>query len=147
MFGQIKMEFHPRIRESQFPDTGVIVPYSFRANPMHFCVELTPCQCYTGPGRRISEDEFENFPAFFPVSREFGPENGSLETQPSAIESLKSVVYRRDSNFRHPSGQIRAIRPSIRPRENSPLRKYAQIGRRFFSLAIAGSLRTIGLLS
>src|ERR1700730_11210505 len=35
--------------------------------------------------------DFAKFPVIFPVSREFGPETGSLETAPSA--RLKAIVF------------------------------------------------------
>jgi hypothetical protein len=59
-------------------------------------IKMVEIQVYSAPSRKPAGDfgtRLVKFPVFFPVSREFGLESGSLETPSTAIEFLKSVTY------------------------------------------------------
>ena len=75
------------IREMLFPDKRVIIPCSVRLKNRMEWWELACVQHHGGRRRQTLVSEFANFPVIFPVSREFGPENGSQETLPTATMS------------------------------------------------------------
>jgi hypothetical protein len=75
-------------RPTKFPDGDKFFPDMIRKFPVRRLREL-PHEPRGIPGLSASPIELSRlkiakFPVIFPVSREFGPETGSLETGPSA---------------------------------------------------------------
>jgi hypothetical protein len=76
------------IREMLFPDTRVIIPRLVQLKIEIVPLELILVQSCRELSWQVPGSESANFPVFFPVSREFDLENGSLETPSTARESL-----------------------------------------------------------
>jgi hypothetical protein len=76
----------------------------------------------------------------FPVSREFDLESGSLETPPTAIESLKSAIYCKVTNEARDFGQISGFVRGMGTRENSLLAQIARDSHQFSKPEFRGSL-------
>jgi len=112
---------------------------ALRTSPKIARWKLTRIQHHRELCRQILEAKLTNFPVFFPVSRELGLENGSLETLSTAIESLKSEIYCRLSSQSRDFGQILGSLRRKGAGENSLFARVARNSHQFSKREFGGS--------
>jgi hypothetical protein len=71
----------------EFPDKPLIIPCSIQGKKLVLAVEVAQNEAFRATNGRNGPAKFMKFPVFFPVSREFRPEKGSLVTASSAMQS------------------------------------------------------------
>ena len=86
--GAIKdRELNSLISGLEFPDKPLIIPCSIQGKNLTLAAEVTKNEALMATNGQNGPAKFTKFPVFFPVSREFRPEKGSLVTASSASKS------------------------------------------------------------
>jgi hypothetical protein len=73
----------------EFPDKSLIIPCSIQRKNLTLAAEVAKNEAFRATSGRNGPAKFTKFPVFFPVSREFRPEKGSLVTASSASKSQR----------------------------------------------------------